>query len=356
MVDLPDNDDKRGSSTRRPETAGGDAQAEEREAQADAREQAADRRDLANDTRELVLDRWEREISAVAAALNLLEAIDEDRHEQGRLERLIARQIRREAAEARRDAAIARELRRYDQAHPDRALLPRPPAGLPPSFAPLGSALRDGSPLGEMLNAVVEAAPGAIAGCAAATVVLRTGGRFETAAATAPWATALDRAQLALGAGPLLEARHRGQVFTADLARDQRWPALAEVAEARDRAAMAFGLEVTGDEAGTLTLYAEPGEPLDATAAATGDFLAAHAVAALRRSFERLTHEAQGQAWRNALASRDAIGQAKGILMAQRSISAEEAFDVLREASQRLNRKIRDISVEVVEHGALPDA
>jgi AmiR/NasT family two-component response regulator len=42
------------------------------------------------------------------------------------------------------------------------------------------------------------------------------------------------------------------------------------------------------------------------------------------------------------------IEQAKGVLMAQRHIDADEAFDVLREASQRYNRKLRDIAHGIV--------
>ena len=42
--------------------------------------------------------------------------------------------------------------------------------------------------------------------------------------------------------------------------------------------------------------------------------------------------------------SRDVIGQAKGILMQRRGITADEAFDVLRRASQDLNVKLADLA------------
>jgi hypothetical protein len=41
-----------------------------------------------------------------------------------------------------------------------------------------------------------------------------------------------------------------------------------------------------------------------------------------------------------ALASRDAIGQAKGIIMARSGGDADDAFDVVRRASQRENKKL----------------
>ncbi len=50
---------------------------------------------------------------------------------------------------------------------------------------------------------------------------------------------------------------------------------------------------------------------------------------------------------REAIRSRDVIGQAKGILMAQNGITADEAFKILTRASQRSNRKLHDIAAEV---------
>ncbi|HUQ62598.1 MAG TPA: ANTAR domain-containing protein [Acidimicrobiales bacterium] len=50
-----------------------------------------------------------------------------------------------------------------------------------------------------------------------------------------------------------------------------------------------------------------------------------------------------------ALTTRDVIGQAKGILMVRQSCSADEAIDVLRRASQRANRKLRDIAQDLVD-------
>jgi AmiR/NasT family two-component response regulator len=51
---------------------------------------------------------------------------------------------------------------------------------------------------------------------------------------------------------------------------------------------------------------------------------------------------------RLAMDSRAVIEQAKGVLMAQRHIDADQAFEVLRDASQRYNRKLRDISQGIV--------
>jgi hypothetical protein len=47
---------------------------------------------------------------------------------------------------------------------------------------------------------------------------------------------------------------------------------------------------------------------------------------------------------RNALQGQDVIGQAKGILMAQQNVSADEALDILKWASQRMNIKLRELA------------
>jgi AmiR/NasT family two-component response regulator len=50
-----------------------------------------------------------------------------------------------------------------------------------------------------------------------------------------------------------------------------------------------------------------------------------------------------------AMRTRAVIEQAKGILMSQRRCDATEAFNLLAAASQRSNRKLRDIAQAVVD-------
>lgn len=52
--------------------------------------------------------------------------------------------------------------------------------------------------------------------------------------------------------------------------------------------------------------------------------------------------------------TRDVIGMAKGLLMARSRVSPEEAFDLLRRASQRENIKVRDIARYLVETRGRP--
>ena len=85
-------------------------------------------------------------------------------------------------------------------------------------------------------------------------------------------------------------------------------------------------------------------------------------LARLRVHFElaRLREYAVSQAedeaanLRVALSSNRQIGAALGILMNRLEMSNDESFTLLRETSQRLNRKLRDIADEVVLTGELP--
>jgi len=52
---------------------------------------------------------------------------------------------------------------------------------------------------------------------------------------------------------------------------------------------------------------------------------------------------------RAALVTRPVIDQAKGTLIADRGWSPEEAFQMLADASQRSNRKLRDVAKAMVD-------
>jgi AmiR/NasT family two-component response regulator len=48
------------------------------------------------------------------------------------------------------------------------------------------------------------------------------------------------------------------------------------------------------------------------------------------------------------------IGEAQGILMERERITADQAFDILRRASEHLNTKIRDVAQALVDTGESP--
>ena len=110
---------------------------------------------------------------------------------------------------------------------------------------------------------------------------------------------------------------------------------------------LSFRLFADEHTIGALNLYSPERAVFDGESIAVGAILAAHAAVALTGSQADQNFDA-------GLASRDLIGQAKGILMNSKHLSADEAFDAIRSASSRLNRKVADIADEIAHTGQLP--
>lgn len=161
----------------------------------------------------------------------------------------------------------------------------------------------------------------------------------------------IDRFQAETGEGPCIDAiRHKEVFTTGQLSEEQRWPEFARRAvEATGvESILSFRLFVEQDTMGALNLYSTETHAFDDHDHAVGAVFAAHAAVAMQhvRQEEELERKAE---------SRDIIGQAKGILMAREHITDEQAFEILRRASQRLNVKLRTVADRMV-HGEGPDA
>ena len=74
----------------------------------------------------------------------------------------------------------------------------------------------------------------------------------------------------------------------------------------------------------------------------------AHAAAALANAQAYSAAQALSEQLRTALDSRAVIEQAKGVLMRDHQCDAEEAFEMLKHASQHTNRKLRDVAATIV--------
>lgn len=75
------------------------------------------------------------------------------------------------------------------------------------------------------------------------------------------------------------------------------------------------------------------------------------ALAGVRARIDRAVLKADNL--ERALASNRRIGMAVGILMARRGLTDEQAFDCLRQVSQRRNVKLRDLAESVIYTGDL---
>jgi GAF domain-containing protein len=114
-------------------------------------------------------------------------------------------------------------------------------------------------------------------------------------------------------------------------------------------ASLSVPLTACGERLGVLALYSRTGPFTVEAVLQAGNFTAPASVLLanvqaywdVRQLTERL---------QRAMRSRATIEHAVGILMARGGRTAEETFQLLVRASQRENRKLRDIAADIVNH------
>ncbi len=225
-------------------------------------------------------------------------------------------------------------------------------------FTRLAEGLLDATTVHGVLDRVVHAARAAVPGADLVSVTLRTDEGFTTPVYTDELALKLDEVQYRLGEGPCVESTRTpglGLTYSGDLAAGVEFPAFGPAAAALGaHSVLAVGLFLEGEAPrfGALNLYAFDVGGLDELDRDLTLILAAHASTALAGTVASTAAELEAAQLRQALQSRDVIGQAKGILMERRGISADDAFGVLRKASQSLNVKLATVAQTLVDRRA----
>jgi hypothetical protein len=226
-------------------------------------------------------------------------------------------------------------------------------------FVRLATALAGERTVNGVLRRVVEVTQQTVPGADLVSVTLRSPAGYTTPVETDPLATRLDEIQYRLDEGPCVEATRTaglGVTFSPDLDRRSEYPRFGRAAAALGvHSVLAVGMFPHGGDAprmGALNIYSYEVGGLDELDRDIALVLAAHASTALAATTSVTAAELEVTQLRLALNSRDVIGQAKGILMERRRISADEAFDVLRKASQALNVKLTQVATTLVERRA----
>jgi GAF domain-containing protein len=189
-------------------------------------------------------------------------------------------------------------------------------------------------------------------------ITLQPNGRPLTVASTDALAAQVDEVQYGLDQGPCLHALRTGtQVSIEDLASDQRWAAYAATAFQHGiRSSLSIPLSGGGSSTiGAFNLYSQAVGSFGPEATSRAERFAQNASGALSIAIRLAGHVALTEQLRASLASRAVIDQAIGVLMAQRRITAAEAFAILRTTSQNRNIKLRAFAAQIVEGaGAQP--
>ena len=202
-----------------------------------------------------------------------------------------------------------------------------------------------------MLQRVADLAKRTIPGVAEASVSLITHDKPGTPAYTGRLALDLDESQYGRGYGPCLEAAVGEEVREIIDAREEtRWPDYARAAVERGSlSSLSVPVPVREAVHGALNLYGVEARAFDDDARGTARVFASYAAVAVHNMHLYESTRDLAQNLDAAMQTRAVIEQAKGILMSQRRCDATEAFAVLAAASQRSNRKLRDIARAIVE-------
>jgi transcriptional regulator with GAF, ATPase, and Fis domain len=175
-------------------------------------------------------------------------------------------------------------------------------------------------------------------------------GTVESHAPSSEVVRDLDRLQSELQEGPCLDSiwnQQRTLVQDMASARD-RWPRWAPAAAERGiKSLISFQLFANTGSAGALNMYSGKANVFDDDTTEIAALFASQAALVL--------HGAQRMAGLNiALASRDVIGQAKGILMERFDVGQDRAFAMLVTSSQETNMKLVDVATWLAEQKEHP--
>lgn len=176
-------------------------------------------------------------------------------------------------------------------------------------------------------------------------------GRKHTASASNALVGLADGRQYELGQGPCILAWASGEpVLVNDAVNDQRWPEWA-------RAAAQLGLRSSVSApllAGEVKLYSRHENSFDHTTVRLLELFAAQATIFLINVQARESARTLSEDLRDALAHREIIAVAKGILMARHGLDEDTAMQDLLMESRRARKSLRDVSAELVSSTQLP--
>ena len=183
--------------------------------------------------------------------------------------------------------------------------------------------------------------------------------RPSTAAATDSETYSARRSAVPLGRWPVPDRSPTGRSRwrSCRSAEDDRWPEFNRGGARPRRPRGRCRCQLEGEAPSARSnLYSNTIGPFDETDRQRAASFAEQASIALANALSFTRVAEMTEQLREALATRDVIGQAKGILMARHTITADEAFDRLRTTSQLQNRKLRAIAEDVARTGELPEA
>ena len=215
-------------------------------------------------------------------------------------------------------------------------------------FETLARLIYTGTTFEEVYQHLVDTAPRVVEGCDHASLMLACRDGYETAAASDNVARHIDALERELGEGPCVDAidDEAGQI-DPDISKHSTWPRLAErvLAETPVRGMAGFRIVLEGQKIGALNLFSDSPGKFDLRGA-QGAVLASFASVAL----VSVANQERADSLRRGLESNREVGKAIGLMMAAHQMGSDEAFELLRRASNDMNMKLTEVAREVIEN------
>jgi transcriptional regulator with GAF, ATPase, and Fis domain len=192
----------------------------------------------------------------------------------------------------------------------------------------------------------------AIDGADLCGISLVMGKKVRTMAVTDDIGLAIDELQIETGQGPCMSSiEEQATFYIPDMATDETWPDFSKkAAEATGISSLlGFVLHVNQGALGALNVMSYQVGAFDDDAIAAGAVFAAQAGVALANALTHQKNEKKVEQLEEGIRTRQVIGEAVGIIMATRKVSAEKAFDILKAISQHTNVKLREVAAGLVD-------
>ena len=223
-------------------------------------------------------------------------------------------------------------------------------AALTDALESLYAELDTGARTERFLHEVCRAAVTVLPGADMAGITVLHGDGAHTRTATDEAMVTIDHVQYGVGDGPCLEAARTQTMIKADVdAAAERWPVFAD--RAREFGILSYlsaPILLDDEYLGALNLYSREAHGFGDTDQAALNLLVVAARYALEGATRLAAARTYGQQLETALASRAPIEQAKGVLMAARNVSVDQAFELLVAESTRRNVKLRVVAEEML--------
>ena len=222
---------------------------------------------------------------------------------------------------------------------------PHDPLDVAGAMSAVARELAGNQDLPVVLHTLVRGAVTALPGIDHAGIsVVHRDGHIDTVATTDDLVGELDQLQYDLGEGPCVDAVREQAVVPVQHARhEQRWPRFISAAVRRGlRSQVGLRLYTEDRTLGVLNLYSTTSDTISDEVLHMAELFSAYATLAMGRAQNKDTLD-------SAIASRQLIGQATGIVMERYAMSETRAFEYLLRVSSLSNTKLRDIARTMVD-------